>query len=117
VTIYPSANEDGEFVPAKDSQIFLRVNDRSEETTVIRKTDGSCPSFRAGQKQTFDIDLKNNFNEHPQKLTFGYVNANAQATKWKLRKVCVAHFSDEPRMLHLKRLWLFADRFGQRRDG
>ena len=117
MTIYPSANEDGAFVPAKDSQIFLRVNEQSKETTLIRNTDQSCPSFRAGVKQTFDIDLKNNFNEHPQKLTIGYVNSNAQATKWKLQKVSFSHCSDEPRMPHLNLLFPFEDRRGQRRDG
>lgn len=43
----------------------------------------------SGNKQTFELDLIQNNNEQPKKLTIGYVNSDITARKWKLEKVCL----------------------------
>jgi hypothetical protein len=84
VTIYPSNDQDGVFYPVRNSRIFIRLNKQKKETNL---TDRTCPEFAAGVKQTFQIDLKQNENEKPKKLTIGYVNSDITASKWKLEKV------------------------------
>ena len=84
VTIYPSNEADGNFDPDRDSRIFLSVDQQSHEIDLPRKP---CPTFHAGEKQTFELDLIQNNEEKPKKLTIGYVNQNRRASKWKIDKV------------------------------
>ena len=89
MTIYPSNDDDGDFYPARDSRIFFRLNNQRKKTNL---TDRLCPTFSAGEKQTFQIDLIQNNNEKPKTLTIGYVNSDITATKWKLQKVLFEYF-------------------------
>ncbi|CAF3137119.1 unnamed protein product [Rotaria sp. Silwood2] len=89
VIIYPSDNDDGEFNPIQDSQMFLRLNDQTKETNIIDKTDQlhPCPAFDSGEKQEFELDLIQDINEQPKKLTIGYINSHSTAKTWKLEKI------------------------------
>ncbi|CAF3790952.1 unnamed protein product [Rotaria sordida] len=87
VIIYPSHDNDGEFKAIQDSQIFLRLNNQTKEINIIDKTDQSCPTFDSGEKQEFELDLIQDINEQPEKLTIGYINSDDTAKQWKLEKI------------------------------
>ncbi len=90
IIIYPSEDMDGEFNASNDSRIFLRLNNQTKDAFLYKKGTKFCPSFEAGENQTFEIVLRQNNNEQPMKLTMGYYNTDITAGKWKLQKV----FSD-----------------------
>lgn len=87
ITIYPSDDNDGEFTASNDSKIYLRLNDQTKNSYVFIKGTKKCPSFESGDNQTFQMDLTQNPNEKPSKLTIGYYNSDIASGKWKLNKV------------------------------
>ena len=91
ITIYPSNETNGEFDALDDSRIFLRLNNQSKNSTLYRKGSKSCPSFQPGIQQTFEMNLRQNPNEKPTKLTIGYYNTDISAGKWKLQKVILVN--------------------------
>jgi hypothetical protein len=87
VIIHPSNDIDGEFNASNDSRIFLRVNNQTKDSYLYKKDTKLCPTFESGENQSFEIDLKQNINEKPTKLTVGYYNTDIAAGKWKIQKV------------------------------
>ncbi|CAF3621989.1 unnamed protein product [Rotaria sp. Silwood1] len=87
VIIYSSHYDDGEFNPNRDSQMYLRLNNQIKETNIIDKTKQLCPSFDSNEKQEFELDLIQDINEQPEKLTIGYINSDPSAKTWKLEKI------------------------------
>ncbi|CAF3632135.1 unnamed protein product [Rotaria sordida] len=87
ISIFPSKDDDGEFFPSNDSQIFIRLNNQTKNSFILEKNTKNCPSFESGENQSFDIDLIQNINEQPTHLTIGYYNSNITAGKWKLDKI------------------------------
>lgn len=87
IIIYPSKDSDGEFNALNDSRIFLRLNNQIKDSFLHKKDTRYCPSFESGESQTFEIDLRQNANEQPNKLTFGYYNTDITAGKWTIQKV------------------------------
>lgn len=92
IIIYPSKDTDGEFNAASDSRIFLRLNNQTKDSFLYKKDTKYCPSFDPGENQTFEIDLRQNTNEQPTKLTIGYYNTDITAGRWKLEKVFINSF-------------------------
>ena len=92
VTIYPSHDESGEFNPVEGSRIFLRLNSQTKETNLLNNNDQSCPFFDPNEEQTFELDLIENPNVKPKKLTIGYVNSDPTASTWEIEKVLTLFF-------------------------
>ena len=87
VIIYPAKETDGEFDASNTSRIYLRLNNQAKDSILYRKGTRTCPSFQSGIEQTFEMNLRQNENEKPTKLTFGYYNNDISAGKWKLQKI------------------------------
>jgi hypothetical protein len=87
IIIHPSKDIDGEFNASNDSRIFLRINNQTKDSFLYKKNTKHCPTFESGENQSFEIDLRQNINEQPNKLTIGYYNTDIAAGKWKLQKV------------------------------
>ena len=87
IIIYPSNEPDGEFNASNESRIFLRINNQTKDSVLYKKDSKYCPTFESGESQSFEIDLRQNINEQPMKLTVGYYNTDITAGKWKLQKV------------------------------
>ncbi|CAF3685342.1 unnamed protein product [Rotaria sp. Silwood1] len=91
INIYPSKDDDGEFLPSMDSQIFIRLNNQKKKSFLIENDTKDCPAFEPGENQSFDIDLIQNENEQPTHLNIGYYNPNITAGKWKLDKIVLTN--------------------------
>lgn len=89
VNIYTSKTDDGEFNASSDSQIFMRLNNQTKKSFILNKITKMCPSFDPDENQSFEVDLMQNSNEKPTKLTIGYYNSDIAAGKWKLDKVYI----------------------------
>lgn len=87
VIVYPAKETDGEFDASNTSRIYLRLNNQTKDSVLYRKGTKSCPSFQPGIEQTFEMNLRQNENEKPTKLTFGYYNTDVSAGKWKVQKI------------------------------
>ena len=87
IIIYSSKDHDGKFMALLDSRIFIRLNNQTKSSRLVEENTGRCPSFESGENQTFEIDLVQDANEQPTKLTVGYHNSHITAGKWKIDKV------------------------------
>lgn len=87
VIIHPAKETDGDFDASNNSRIYLRLNNQTKDTVLYKKGTKICPSFLSGIEQTFEVNLRQNENEKPTKLTFGYSNTDISAGKWKLQKI------------------------------
>ena len=67
--------------------MFVRLNNHTEETNLQNNDDQLCPPFNSGVDQTFELDLIENPNVKPKKLTIGYVNSDPTAELWEIEKV------------------------------
>ncbi|CAF0845811.1 unnamed protein product [Adineta steineri] len=87
IIIYPSKSIDGEFNALNDSRIFVRLNNQKRDSFLYKDDTKSCPSFQAGENQTFELNFDQNITEQPTKLTIGYYNSDINARKWKIHKI------------------------------
>ncbi|CAF3453440.1 unnamed protein product [Rotaria socialis] len=87
VTIYPSHGNDGRFNPNPNSRIFLCLNSQTREMNIKNEIDQLCPEFDSGVKKVFEVDLIQNINEKPERLTIGYANSDPTAKTWNIEKI------------------------------
>ncbi|CAF1063460.1 unnamed protein product [Adineta ricciae] len=101
VTIHPSKDPDGNFIPAPRSRMFVRLNDHKKETILTTDHDQLCPTFEAGIQQTFVVDLNQEQDESVKKLTIGYVNTDSDAEQWKIEKIVLTNMNTRKEFVFL----------------